>query len=82
MAWSFNQFSRKEKIGVALAAAFLMIAALDRLVINPIHEMFQQLNQDIKVAEIEFGRDLRNVGQKEAIAREYQDYIQYLCCPR
>ena len=78
MSRSFSQFSRKEKIGVALAVAFLLIAALDRLVIHPIHEMFQQLNRDIKVAEIEFGRDLRNVGQKDAIAREYQDYIQYV----
>ncbi len=78
MAWNFRQFSSKEKIGIVLAVIVLLVAALDRLVVNPLHDLFQQLDMDIKVAEIELGRDLRNVGQKDTIAAEYQNYIQYV----
>lgn len=78
MSWIPERFSRKEKIGLLLALVVLSAAVLDRLVVSPLYAMFRDLNREIKIAEIELGRDLRNVGQKEAIADEYENYIKYV----
>ena len=64
------KFSKKEKIGLSIAVAFIFLAFLDRVVIDPIKNKVQQVNREIEIAERELERDLRNLNQKEVITEE------------
>jgi len=73
-----NNLSKKEKIGLSIAVAFVSLAFLDRLAISPIKNRIQQINREVKIAERELGRDLRNLNQKEVITEECRKIIEYV----
>jgi len=74
----WEKLSKKEKIGMSFALAFLLVAGLDRLIINPIRGQFTRVNQSIKISEKQLGHDLRNVHLKEQIEEEFEKYVQYV----
>ena len=74
----WDKLSKKEKIGMSFAIAFMVIAGMDRLIVNPIRGRFQRVNQDIKIGEKQLGHDLRNVHLKEQIEEEFEKYVQYV----
>jgi len=76
MFW--DKLSKKEKIGMSLALAFLVIAGMDRLIVNPIRGRFQRIDQAIKIGEKQLGHDLRNVHLKDQIAEEFEKYVEYV----
>ncbi len=76
MIW--DKLSRKEKIGLSIAFAFLVMAFLDRLLISPIRARFNALNQQVRISEKQLGSDMRNINQKEFISEEYEQYLPYI----
>jgi len=74
----FTNLSKKEKIGLTIAVAFVSFAFLDRLVVSPIKNRIQQVNREIKITERELGRDLRNLNQKDAVSEEHSEIIKYV----
>lgn len=76
MIW--DKLSKKEKIGLSLAFAFLAVAFLDRLLISPIRTKFNALNGQIRVSEKQLGSDMRNINQKKFISEEYEQYLPYV----
>lgn len=76
MFW--DKLSQKEKLGLSIAAGFLALAFLDRLIINPVRSRFHRLNLQIRISEKQLGGDLRNLNQKGAITGQYEEYLQYV----
>lgn len=76
MIW--DKLSKKEKIGLSIAFAFLALAFLDRLLISPIRTRFNALNQQIRIGEKQLGSDMRNINQKKFISEEYEQYLPYV----
>lgn len=76
MFW--DKLSKKEKIGLSFALAVMGVAFIDRLIISPIRERFQRIDQAIKISEKQLGHDLRNVRLKDQIAAEYEKYVKYV----
>ncbi|HQP10992.1 MAG TPA: type 4a pilus biogenesis protein PilO, partial [Candidatus Omnitrophota bacterium] len=73
-----EKLSQKEKIGLALAFAFLAVASLDRLIVSPIRTKFRRLDQAIKINEKQLAHDLRNVHQEDQIAAQFDKYVKYV----
>jgi len=73
-----DKLSKKEKIGIFISIGVLTISGLDRLVLTPIRNRIQKIDQSIKISEKQLEWDLRNMNQKESITQEYQKYIQYV----
>lgn len=76
MIW--DKLSKKEKIGLSIAFAFLATAFLDRLLISPIRARFNALNQQIRISEKQLGSDMRNINQKKFISEEHEQYLPYI----
>lgn len=76
MIW--DKLSKKEKIGLSVAFAFLALASLDRLLISPVRTKFNALNQQIRISEKQLGGDMRNINQKKFIGEEYEQYLPYV----
>src|SRR3989338_6023733 len=76
MFW--DKLSKKEKIGLSLAFAFIAVAFFDRLIVSPIRNRIQQINRNIQVSEKQLAHDLRNVHQQDHIAEEFKKYVGYV----
>jgi len=72
------KLSKKEKIGLFIAAIFIFLVILDKLIITPMNRKFRGLNQEIKMAENRLSRHLRNLSQKETVTMGYRKYIPYV----
>jgi Tfp pilus assembly protein PilO len=72
-----SNLSKKEKIGLMVAAVIFFLAFSDRLILNPINRRIQQVNQEIKTSEKQLKMGLYNLSQKETIISEYGKYSQY-----
>ena len=73
-----SKLSKKEKLGLFAAVAAVSLVLFDRVLISPINDKFRRINGDINVAEKQLGRDLRNLNQKDDIAKEFRKYSQYV----
>ena len=77
--WIMNlTLSAKEKIGLGVGLAVVSLAMLDRMVIGPLNAKFHKLNQEIRIVELDLCRDLRNLDEKAAITKEFQNYARYM----
>jgi Tfp pilus assembly protein PilO len=74
----FYKLSKKEKIGLIAAVIAIAIMLIDRLVISPISNRIQRIDQEIKFSENKLSRDLRNINNKELIESEYKKYRGYV----
>lgn len=74
----FANLSKKERLGLIMATIFVSMAFLDRLVIDPVKNRLFAVNQEIKIAEKQLERNLRNINQKDLIALAYKKYIKYV----
>jgi Tfp pilus assembly protein PilO len=74
----WDKLSNKEKIGLSLAFAVMAIALFDRLIISPIKLRFQRIDRAIKINEKQLAHDLRNVHQRDQIARQFDKYVEYV----
>ena len=74
----FSSISKKEKLGIALAGGIVLLAFLDRLIVAPIGFKFKKINAEIKANELQLAQGLRNLSQKDDIARQYQKYLLYI----
>ncbi|MCX5678722.1 MAG: type 4a pilus biogenesis protein PilO [Candidatus Omnitrophica bacterium] len=74
----FYKLSKKEKIGLMAAIVVIALMLIDRLVISPIGNRIQRIDQEIKFSEKKLSRDLRNMNNKDIIEREYKKYKNYV----
>ncbi len=72
------KLSNKERIGLFIAIAFVFLAFLDRLIINPINDKIQQIDREIKITEKQLGQYWRYLIQKEVVSKEHQKYTQFV----
>ena len=72
------KLSKKEKIGLFIGVGFISLALLDRVIIGPVNNKIQQINQEVKTNEKQLSRDLRNLNQEEVITKTYQKYVGYV----
>ena len=76
MFW--EKLSNKEKIGLSLAFSVMAVALADRLIISPVRDRFRRIDQEIKISEKQLGHDLRNVHQRDQIAGQFDQYVEYV----
>ena len=74
----FSNMSRKEKAGIMIAATVVLLVFMDRLVVSPIAFMFKKIDNETKRNEQQLAQSLRNLTQKDDIAKEYQKYLKYI----
>lgn len=74
----FSKLSKKEKLGLSIAIGVVLIAFLDRIVVQPIKNRVESLNQKISVCEEELKMDMLSLNEKKAISGEYEKYAQYV----
>ena len=55
-----EKLSLKERIGLSVAAAFILLVLIDRLIITPMYTTFSRLDREIKKAETQLGEYMRN----------------------
>jgi len=73
-----DKLSKREKIGVFLGVAFLLVVFLDNLVIKPVTARVKALNMEIKTSEAQLSRYLRNLNRKDWVLEKYQKYTKYV----
>ena len=78
LAAKFNAFSPKEKVIFYAAAAVILIAAADRLVISKVTQKLGALDKEIADMQASIKRDLRMLSQKDRIALESTKYKSFL----
>lgn len=76
MFW--DKLSRKERIGLSIALVFVVISSLDRLLISPVRGKFKQIDQAVKISEMQLRHDLRNVHQRDQISKKFEKYVEYV----
>ncbi|MFH1199369.1 MAG: hypothetical protein V1650_04355 [Candidatus Omnitrophota bacterium] len=74
----FNKFSSKEKLGLAIAAIFILVVFLDRAIIGPINNRVKEINREIHLSEKQLERYVRQVRHKGLISQEYAKYKQQI----
>jgi len=74
----FSNMGKKQKMGLAVAGAILLVALFDRLITSPIGQGFKKVNSEIKMNERQLAQALRNLNQKDEIIREYDKYLPYI----
>src|SRR5512136_2530041 len=77
-----NTLSKKEKFILAIAASFIIIAFLDRVVFQVIFSKMEVLDEQIKAQQLLIKKDLRVLAQKDAIVAEDTRYSVYSIKPK
>lgn len=72
------KMTRKEKIIFYIAASFIILAFMDRLVYRAIKDMFGSLREKVLIEEKKVGANLRNLVQKDVISEEYKKFSAFL----
>jgi Tfp pilus assembly protein PilO len=72
------KMTKKEKIVFYIAAVFVVLVFLDRLVYRAIRDMFGRLREKVLIEEKKVGANLRNLVQKDAVSAEYKKFSAYL----
>ncbi len=71
------RLKKKEKLFLAIAAAFVSLAFLDRLIIAPILSKMASLNKQLQDIEAGIKKDVKIVAQKNRIRSEEAQYATY-----
>ena len=74
----FSGMSKKEKLGLTIAAMVVFLAFFDRLIAAPIVFKFKKINSETRMYEQQLAQTLLNLNQKDDIAKDYQKYMQYI----
>ncbi len=73
-----QKLSRREKVVLYCATAFVVLALFDRALVAPVFGHIKSVETKIKERETEVNRAMRVVAQKERINREAAQYASYL----
>lgn len=71
------KLSKKERIGAGLAFAFLTLAFLDRVVINPFAFELKTVNEEIRILERAISVDLEIFKEKDQVQEQLQKYLTF-----
>ncbi|MCM8797551.1 MAG: type 4a pilus biogenesis protein PilO [Candidatus Omnitrophica bacterium] len=73
-----SRLSKRERIIFYLAASFISLTLLDRLIISPIHSKIKSLNEEIQERESAIKKNLHILSQKDRISSEILKYASFL----
>jgi Tfp pilus assembly protein PilO len=74
----FTRLSKKEQFILYIAAFFIALTLLDRLIIEPIFSKMQSLDKEIQEKEAAIRRNTHIVVQKDRILAEVAKYTSFL----
>ena len=75
---SLAHLSKREKFIFYVAAIFISLATLDRLIVSPISSKIKSLNKDIEENESSIKNNLHILSQKDRILSESAKYTSFL----
>ncbi len=78
----FLQLSKRERLVLYVAVAFVSISLLDRMLIYPVYSKIDSLNKEINQKEVGISRNLRILEQKERIILEAKNYAPFFIEPK
>jgi type II secretory pathway component PulM len=73
-----KNLSKRERTWVALAAAVILIAGIDRLVLTPVRKNIENMQQQIDIKRGELATYQRSAAARDKVDREYARYRKYL----
>ncbi len=73
----FSHLSKRERVILYIAIAFLSLTILDRLIIHPVLSRMRFLDEEIRQEKLRIKRDLHILSQKDRIIEESQEYKRY-----
>jgi len=73
-----EKLSKKERVGLFIAALFVAVVLIDRVILVPINNKLRQLDLENKAVEKQLSALLRTIKSKDSIPKEYQKYAQYI----
>ncbi|MFA6636147.1 MAG: GspMb/PilO family protein [Candidatus Omnitrophota bacterium] len=71
-----KNLSKKEKIGLSIAAFFIFLVVLDRAVFLPVRGRIDRLQKEIEIHEREMRQHLFYLDRKENVEGEHTRYVQ------
>lgn len=74
----FSKMSLRTKAWLAVAAVFVFLAFVDRLILDPTTVRLHQLDQEIKTDEGQLAQYLRYMNQRDPVTAEYKKYSAYV----
>lgn len=66
----------KERAGLFIAAAFIAVVLIDRVIVAPICSRLSRLDSENRTVEKQLSAHLRNIKAKEAVPEEYKKYMK------
>jgi len=73
----FLNLSKRERLILYVAAGFISLTILDRLIVNPVLSKMRSLDEGIKQEITRIKRDLHILAQKDRIIKESKKYARY-----
>ena len=73
-----THLSKRERLILNVAAFFVSMILLDRLIINPVSSKMRSLGQEIEDEKTAIKKNLRLVAQKDKISSESEKYNSYV----
>jgi cell division protein FtsL len=77
LAGFFQRLSRREKIILYLSITVVLAVVVDQLVVRPIHQSVQSVDQKIHDMEAHIKRSIQLLSQKEQMMKEAEHYATY-----
>jgi Tfp pilus assembly protein PilO len=78
----FSRFSKRERMVFYVAASFVLVMFLDRLIISPIYQNLRSLDKEVSERQATLAQDMRIVAQKERILAEANKYSSFVNVPK
>lgn len=75
---NFLKMTKKEKLIFYIAVTFIGLAFLDRLLYRPIRGAFVTLREKTLIEEKKVAKNIKNLAQKDAISKEYENISSYV----
>jgi outer membrane lipoprotein-sorting protein len=73
-----NKFSKREKTILTISIAFVLLAFLDRAILNPIINQMKSFEEEIKQTEYEMTKNSKILKQRQRIEKEEKKYASFI----
>lgn len=73
-----SKFSKREKLVLSISIIFILLALLDRAILNPIIDKMKSFEQEIKATEYEMTKNVKIINQSARIEKEEKRYSTFI----
>jgi len=73
----FSKLSKRERVVLYASVIIVVLGSMDRLVYQPIMNLFNELEQEIRSQENQLSKNMRFLAAREAISNRYSAYAAY-----